>query len=53
MNRLHIATRADVEQRPVRRVREEVRDGVVVAMTSVAASIGLVLVATLIMRLAG
>jgi hypothetical protein len=38
---------------PVRRVREEVRDGLAVAMTSVAASVGLVLVATLLMRLVG
>jgi hypothetical protein len=54
MNRLDVAPdRHDRDQRPARRVREEVRDGVAVAMTSVVASVALVLVATLLMRLAG
>lgn len=38
---------------PSRRVRDEVRAQMAVAATSVAASIGFVLVATLLMRLAG
>jgi hypothetical protein len=38
---------------PVRRVRDEVKDGVAVAVTSVAASVVLVLVATVLMRLGG
>ena len=54
MNRLDIAAEhPDLEQPPLRRVREEVRDGFAVAMTSIAASVALVVVATLLMRLAG
>ena len=54
MNRLDIAAdQAELEQRPLRRVREEVRDGVAVAVPSIAASVALVLVATVLMRLAG
>ena len=54
MNRLDVAAdQPDLEQAPVRRVREEVRDGVAVAMTSVAASVALVLVATILMNLVG
>ena len=54
MHRLDIVPdQSDLDQPPVRRVREEVRDGFAVAMTSVAASVALVLVATLLMRLVG
>jgi hypothetical protein len=59
MNRLDIVPDqpelhdTDVDQAPVRRVREEVRDGVAVAVTSVAASVALVLFATICMRLVG
>jgi hypothetical protein len=54
MNRLDVATeKPDLDRAPVRRVREEVRDGIAVAATSVAASVLLVLVATVLMRLAG
>jgi hypothetical protein len=54
MNRLDIATdQTDLEPAPFRRVREEVRDSVAVAVTSIAASVALVLVATVLMRLAG
>ncbi len=49
MNRLDIAAeQPDLEERPLRRVREEFRDGVAVAVTSIAASVGLVFVATLL-----
>jgi len=54
MFRLDVADdQLDLEHRPVRRVRDEVRDGVAVAVTSVTASVVLVLVATVVMRLAG
>jgi hypothetical protein len=46
----------DVRERsttPVRRVRDEVKDGVAVAAASVAASVALVLLANLLMKLAG
>ena len=53
MNRFDIASdRTRLEPR-ARRVREEVRDGIAVAAASVAASVALVLVATLLMKLAG
>lgn len=47
------AHRPDLERAPVRRVRDEVRDGVAVAVTSVAASVMLVVVATVLMRVVG
>lgn len=47
------ADHTEVGQAPLRRVRDEVRDGVAVAAASVAASTALVLVATLLMRLVG
>ncbi len=54
MNRLDIATdHTEVDGAPLRRVRDEVRDGVAVAAASVAASTALVLVATDLMRLVG
>jgi len=54
MNRVDVTLREpDLEHVPLRRVREEVRDGVAVAAASIAASVALVLVATLLMRLAG
>lgn len=54
MNRLDTADdQAMVEDYPMRRVRDEVKDGVKVAAASIAASVGLVLVATLLMRLVG
>lgn len=46
------STTARADEAPIRRVREEVRDSVAVAATSVAASVGLVLIATVLMRLA-
>lgn len=56
MNRAEIAASAAAESagaepRPLRRVREEVRDGLAVAGASVVASVALVLVATVLMRL--
>jgi hypothetical protein len=54
MNRLDVAAdQPDLEQPPLRRVREEVRDGVVVAVTSIAASVALVLIAAIVMSLVG
>ena len=54
MNRLDIVPdQPDLDHAPVRRVREEFRDGVAVAVTSVTASVALVLVATVVMRLVG
>jgi hypothetical protein len=54
MNRLDVAAeQADMDQAPVRRVREEVRDGVAVAITSIAASVALVVIATILMNLVG
>jgi hypothetical protein len=41
------------EEPPVRRVRDEVRDGVAVVVTSAIASTLLALVATVVMKLAG
>jgi hypothetical protein len=40
-------------QQPVRRVRDEVRDGVAVVLTSALASTLLAVVATVVMKLAG
>jgi hypothetical protein len=54
MNRLDVAAdQPDLEQAPLRRVREEVRDGVAVAITSIAASVALVVIATIVMNLVG
>ena len=54
MNRLNVAAdQPDLEPTPVRRVREEVRDGVAVAITSIAASVALVVIATIVMNLVG
>jgi hypothetical protein len=55
MNRLDLAAhQPDLDAAtPMRRVRDEVKDGVAVAVTSVAASVLLVLVATVLMRLGG
>jgi len=53
MNRVDVRLQEPEHEVPVRRVREEVRDGVAVAAASIAASVGLVLVATLLMRIAG
>lgn len=47
------AHHTEVDRVPLRRVREEVRDGVAVAAASIAVSTALVLVATLLMRLVG
>ncbi len=54
MMRFEIAAEhTEREPMPARRVRDEVKDGVAVAVASVAASVTLVLVATLLMKLAG
>jgi hypothetical protein len=45
--------RAVQAEPPVRRVRDEVRDGVAVVVTSALASTVLAVVATLVMKLAG
>jgi hypothetical protein len=53
MNRIDVAAdRTGIVRPSVRRVRDEVRDGVAVAAASVFASVALVLVATLLMKLA-
>ncbi|MGI8433417.1 MAG: hypothetical protein ACR2LE_01540 [Nocardioidaceae bacterium] len=44
---------AQDEDRPLRRVREEVRDGVAVCCTSVAASLVVALALTFLSKLAG
>ncbi|MDX6308250.1 MAG: hypothetical protein QOI06_1296 [Nocardioidaceae bacterium] len=54
MNRFDVATdRTRTRRAPVRRVRDEVKDGIAVAAASVAASIAVVVLATLLMKLAG
>jgi hypothetical protein len=54
MNRLDVAAdQPDLDDVRQRRLRDEVKDGVAVAAASVAASVVVVLVATVLMRLAG
>jgi hypothetical protein len=53
MSRFDVGTDTMVERARTRRVRDEVKDGVAVAVASMAASVALVLVATLLMKLAG
>jgi hypothetical protein len=44
---------APPEDKPVRRVREEVRDGAAVVLVSAATSIGIAVLLTVVTRLAG
>jgi hypothetical protein len=53
MSRFDVGTDTMVKRDRPRRVRDEVKDGVAVAVASMAASVALVLVATLLMKLAG
>jgi hypothetical protein len=47
------ATQAATEEQPVRRVREEVRDGLAVIVVSAAASTAVAIVLTLVTKFAG
>ncbi|MGH3446056.1 MAG: hypothetical protein ACRDQA_13130 [Nocardioidaceae bacterium] len=53
MLRSELATDSEVDEPPVRRVREEVKDGVAVIVTSAAVSMSLVAVAMLLLMLTG
>lgn len=54
MNRFDVATdQTRTKRAPVRRVRDEVKDGIAVAATSVVASVVVVVLATVLMKLVG